>query len=86
MAYCISPGFKLGSLQYCKPDDNIMFCYLLRSILLLGNCVQKLLNYKINVDLFCIQVDQIVENLDVRKCLDTSEYTQTGPVIECIKY
>ena len=42
-------------------------------------------NYKININLFCIQVDQIVDNLDVRKCLDTSEYTQIGPVIECIK-
>ena len=42
-------------------------------------------NYKININLFCIQVDQIVDNLDVRKCLDTSEYTQAGPVIECIK-
>ena len=43
-------------------------------------------NYKININLFCIQVDQIVDNLDVRKCLGTSEYTQAGPVIECIKY
>lgn len=73
--------------NYYKPDDNVMFCQLLRSILLLGNCVKKLLNDKININLFCIQVDQIVDNLDVRKCLDTSEYTQTvGPVIECIKY
>ena len=43
-------------------------------------------NYKVNINLFCFQVDQIVDNLDVRKCLDTSEYTQIGPVIECIKY